>query len=142
MADESNTRFFTIDLENGVICCKRCDALCGLINSPQEAGVWADAHIRVHHHNDLFREQTDADEVSPDAANEEADMVNHPPHYSNRVPGIETIQVTRHFNFNKGNAIKYIWRSGLKGDEIEDLEKAAWYLQDEIERLKKEPKHG
>lgn len=38
-------------------------------------------------------------------------------------------------NFNRGNAIKYIWRAGSKGDEIEDLRKAAWYVGREIERL-------
>lgn len=67
------------------------------------------------------------------------DAVNHPPHYKNRVPGIECIQVTKHFGFSKGNAIKYIWRAGLKGgraQEIEDLEKAVWYLQQEIMDLR------
>jgi len=42
-------------------------------------------------------------------------------------------------NFNLGNAVKYIWRAGSKSPDklIEDLEKARWYLTDEIERLKK-----
>lgn len=62
------------------------------------------------------------------------DMVNHPPHYK-QVPGIECIEVTRWFNFARGNAIKYIWRAGGKGNEIEDLEKAVFYIQDEIKRL-------
>ena len=47
---------------------------------------------------------------------------------------IECIEVTRHFNFNLGNAIKYIWRSGRKDNAIEDLQKAIWYLSDEIKR--------
>lgn len=64
------------------------------------------------------------------------DMVQHPPHYTSHPSGIEAIQVTRHMNFNLGNAIKYIWRAGQKGDAIEDLRKAIFYLQDEIERLK------
>ena len=63
-----------------------------------------------------------------------SDSVNHPEHY-NRVPGIECIDVVRHFNFNHGNAIKYIWRAGAKGDEIEDLRKAIWYIEDEIKRI-------
>jgi hypothetical protein len=62
------------------------------------------------------------------------DNVNHPTHY-NQIPGIECIEVVRHLNFNRGNAIKYIWRAGAKGNEIEDLQKAIWYLQDEIKRL-------
>ena len=61
--------------------------------------------------------------------------VEHPDHYTQHKSGIECIQVTQHFNFNKGNAIKYIWRAGTKGDEIEDLRKAMKYLQFEIERV-------
>ena len=62
--------------------------------------------------------------------------VNHPKHYNTNPSGIECIEVVRHMNFNKGNAIKYVWRAGDKGNEIEDLQKAIWYLNDEIERLK------
>lgn len=63
----------------------------------------------------------------------EVDQVNHPPHYT-QVPGLEAIDVTQHFNFNLGNAIKYIWRCDHKGKPVEDLEKAVWYLTKEIER--------
>jgi len=68
---------------------------------------------------------------------ENNDPVNHPPHYASAVPGIECIEVTRHFNFNRGNAIKYIWRAGSKDKqkEIEDLRKAMWYIEDEIKRI-------
>ena len=62
------------------------------------------------------------------------DVVNHPPHYTQHPSGVECIDITEHFNFNLGNAIKYIWRAGLKGDSVEDLRKAAWYVQREIER--------
>lgn len=62
--------------------------------------------------------------------------VNHPPHYTQHPSGVECIAITRWMNFNLGNAIKYIWRAGLKGDAIEDLEKAVFYLNDEIERLR------
>lgn len=65
------------------------------------------------------------------------DLVNHPKHYTNHPEGIECIQITRHMNFNLGNAIKYIWRAGEKGDQIQDLQKAIWYLNDEITRLEK-----
>jgi hypothetical protein len=66
-----------------------------------------------------------------------ADMVNHPPHYKTHPSGVECIEITEHMNFNCGNAVKYIWRAGDKGSEIQDLEKAAWYINREIERLKK-----
>ena len=62
------------------------------------------------------------------------DAVNHPKHYTQHPSGIECIQVTRWMNFNLGNAVKYIWRASLKNG-IEDLRKAAWYIDDEIKRL-------
>lgn len=64
------------------------------------------------------------------------DPVNHPKHYTSHPSGVECIDITRHENFNIGNAIKYLWRRGEKGNEIQDLEKAVWYIRDEIERLK------
>ena len=56
-----------------------------------------------------------------------SDSVNHPSHYESVVKGVECIDVTEQFNFNRGNAIKYIWRAGHKdkSKEIEDLRKAA-----------------
>lgn len=62
--------------------------------------------------------------------------VDHPSHY-NQIPGIECIDVVENFNFNIGNAIKYLWRAGLKDDAIEDLKKAAWYCQRELDRIQK-----
>ena len=65
------------------------------------------------------------------------DLVNHPQHYTSDPSGVECIQITRHRNFNIGNAIKYLWRAGIKDDTktIEDLEKAVFYINDEIKRL-------
>lgn len=63
------------------------------------------------------------------------DMVNNPPHYTSHPSGIEAIEVTRHMNFNVGNAIKYLWRSGLKENGIQDLQKARFYINDEINRI-------
>ena len=62
------------------------------------------------------------------------DLVNHPPHYTAHPSGVECIQITETMNFCLGNAIKYIWRSDLKHDAIEDLKKAVWYVNREIER--------
>lgn len=61
--------------------------------------------------------------------------VKHPVHYTGPVPSVECIEVTQHFNFNKGSAIKYIWRSGHKNDEVEDLKKAIQFLEFEIARI-------
>jgi len=63
------------------------------------------------------------------------DLVNHPPHYTGHPSGVECITITRHMGFNLGNAVKYIWRADLKGNALEDLKKAQWYIADEIERL-------
>lgn len=64
------------------------------------------------------------------------DPVNRPKHYTEHPSGIECIQITEHMNFCLGNAVKYIWRAGLKGDAIEDLQKAHFYIEREIQRLK------
>jgi hypothetical protein len=61
-------------------------------------------------------------------------FVNHPKHYNDHPSGVECITIVEHFGFNLGNAVKYIWRAGLKNDVIEDLKKARWYLDREISR--------
>ena len=68
-----------------------------------------------------------------------SDMVNHPPHYTSHPSGIECIEVTEHLDFCIGNAIKYLWRSGLKGEaKVEDMKKAIWYINRKIELVEKE----
>lgn len=62
------------------------------------------------------------------------DAIN-PSHYRKHPSGVECIEITRHMNFNTGNAIKYIWRYLDKGDPVENLKKAQWYIDDEIRRL-------
>lgn len=63
------------------------------------------------------------------------DPVDHPAHYTSHPSGVEAITITEAFNFNIGNAIKYLWRAGLKGDALVDLRKAEWYVKREISRL-------
>lgn len=63
-----------------------------------------------------------------------SDPVNHPDHYTAHPSGVECIQITEHMNFCLGSALKYLWRVGLKGDAIEDLKKARWYIDREIRR--------
>jgi Protein of unknwon function (DUF3310) len=64
------------------------------------------------------------------------DVVNHPPHYTNHPSGIECIQITEHMSFLMGNAMKYLWRADLKNG-VEDLKKAIWYLNREVENRTK-----
>ncbi|MEU5299761.1 DUF3310 domain-containing protein [Streptomyces noursei] len=65
------------------------------------------------------------------------DAVNHPRHYTSHPSGIECIQVTEHMSFNLGNAVKYVWRAGLKDSDktLQDLNKAKFYIEREIVRL-------
>ena len=65
------------------------------------------------------------------------DLVNHPSHYKSHPSGVECIDITEHMGFNLGNALKYIWRADLKDNAIQDLEKAAWYINREIAKRTK-----
>ena len=88
----------------------------------------------------VFNNLTDTEEED----NREHDAVNHPKHYTSHASGVECIEITRHYNFDIGNAIKYLWRAGLKKEqglsdvekEIEDCKKAIWYINDHIKHLK------
>ena len=68
------------------------------------------------------------------------DAVEHPSHYCSHKSGVECIEISEHMNFCLGNAMKYVWRAGLKedGDEIQDLKKAIWYINREISRRERE----
>lgn len=63
------------------------------------------------------------------------DWVNSPAHYTDHPTGIECIDIVEHMPFNRGAAIKYIWRAGKKHDVIEDLKKAKWFIEREIQRI-------
>lgn len=73
------------------------------------------------------------------------EKVNHPNHYQHP-SGVECIEIVRHYDFCVGNAIKYLWRAGLKDEEgytpkekeIEDLKKAIFYINDKITQLENE----
>jgi hypothetical protein len=65
------------------------------------------------------------------------DAVNHPPHY--KVGGIETIDFieAKSLSYNLGNVVKYITRADHKGNKLEDLKKAQWYLNREVQTMEK-----
>ena len=65
------------------------------------------------------------------------ESVNHPKHYNAHPSGVECIDIVETMSFNVGNAIKYLWRADEKGAPIEDLQKAVWYIQREIQRRNK-----
>lgn len=72
-----------------------------------------------------------------------SDPVNHPSHYHSEYwhskcgKTIECIDIVRHMDFDIGSVVKYCWRAGKKDDEVQDLEKAIWYLQDRVSELKR-----
>ena len=73
------------------------------------------------------------------------EQVNHPSHYCQHPAGIECIDIIRHYTCDIANAIKYLWRAGLKSEmgkddaekEIEDLKKALWYIEDYKKHINK-----
>ena len=78
------------------------------------------------------KEECEKAPVQPDH-----DPVNHPSHYTSSPSGVECIDVIEHMALNIGNAVKYLWRAGLKNDLLEDLAKARWYVDREIKRVTK-----
>lgn len=95
--------------------------------------------IEDHYNNltDYYRLNAQKASDQKKEPEKKCDSVNHPKHY-NSYKGVEVIQLTEQMNFNRGNAVKYITRAGLKdkSKELEDLEKALWYINREINRLK------
>lgn len=97
--------------------------------------------VKIENYPSLARKWVTLNEVEAPSGE---DNVNHPKHYTSHPSGIECITITRHYCFSIGNAIKYLWRAGLKKEqgledrqkEIEDLKKAIWYIEDRIKQLK------
>ncbi|MFD8527845.1 DUF3310 domain-containing protein [Streptosporangium canum] len=67
-----------------------------------------------------------------------SDPVRHPAHYTEHPSGVECIEITEHMGFLLGNALKYIWRAGLKWeDPTQDIEKAIWYLNRALDKYRR-----
>jgi len=82
------------------------------------------------------RMQSSIERPAPDiVAQHHTDMVNHPPHY--KAGGIETIDFieAKELGYHLGNVVKYVSRADHKGNKLEDLKKAQWYLARAIEKL-------
>lgn len=86
------------------------------------------------------RKRMEQPELPMDYPSVDLTRVANPSHYISHPSGVHCMTITRHHNFAVGNAIKYLWRAGLKDGETAegDLLKAIWYIQDEIERLRRE----
>lgn len=118
-----------------------------IINNTTGKEIPRDVYLKVVKHLeplDTDAGNIDEDDIYPESISSE-DKVNHPTHYTwlKDLCGIEVIDITRHMDFDLGNAIKYILRSGHKSEigysdkekTIEDLSKAIWYINDEINNL-------
>jgi hypothetical protein len=113
-----------------------------IVNNTTGKEIPRDVYTKIYKHlKPLDVDAGDIDDEEPKSI----DKVNHPSHYMwlKDKCGIEVIDITRHLDFDLGNAIKYILRSGHKSEAgyddvsktIEDLEKAVWYINDKIKML-------
>lgn len=103
--------------------------------------------VNISNFYDCYEAQREPMEVIMNKRNEctstKDDKVNSPKHYTSHPSGIECIEITKHYDFCIGNAIKYLWRAGLKKEEgysdknkeVEDLKKAIWYINEKIKTL-------
>lgn len=103
--------------------------------------------VNISNFYDCYEAQREPMEVIMNKRNEctstKEDKVNSPKHYTSHPSGIECIEITKHYDFCIGNAIKYLWRAGLKKEEgysdknkeVEDLKKAIWYINEKIKTL-------
>lgn len=91
----------------------------------------------VDKYEGLIHDMAKGESVQEQPAEVPVDAIN-PAHYRGFTDGAEVIQITEHLSFNRGNAVKYLARAGKKelARELEDLEKALWYVQREINRVR------
>lgn len=109
---------------HGVKCRHRdCQSLEGATTAAAAANAW----------NDIQREELDEE---PSGS---TDMVNHPPHYTGHPSGVECIEVAEHLPFCLGNAFKYLFRRDAKGNPLENIEKAIWYVNRHNETYPEKP---
>lgn len=97
--------------------------------------IWRDMPSKSQAIRDEAREALEAF-WRKKASEQQPDPIN-PPRYQQHPSGVECIEIAEHMTYCVGNAIKYLWRAGLKGDALTDLRKAAWYVEREIQRQEK-----
>lgn len=92
-----------------------------------------------HQYKDDFRVKKFMESMGETVEKETIEMVDHPKHYQSK-HGVEVIDIIEEFGlgFHLGNVIKYVLRAGHKSNELEDLEKAKWYIERVIDLKKTE----
>lgn len=140
----SNGDILTVRLDKGT----KVDVInsCNIINNRTGKEIPNAMNFYIERIKDIEPLNVDAGDIDEveETVNIE-DKVNHPSHYTwlKDICGIEVIDITRHLDFDLGNAIKYILRAGHKSEEgyddtakeIEDLQKAVFYINDKIKLL-------
>jgi len=101
-----------------------------------------DRAVLAHAIEALDKARAEEGAIDGDKTFDEPDMVNAPPHYRQHPASIECIDVIEHWPCCVANAMKYLWRAGEKGDAIEDLQKARWYVEREIVRRQRLDQEG
>lgn len=101
---------------------ERADEEYDVFDDPYFEDAYDDEDVYLYEYDDVIQAEVE-------------DVVAHPSHYTSHPSGIETIEITKHESFLRGNVLKYVLRAPYKGRELEDLQKAAQYLQWEIERV-------
>lgn len=97
---------------------------------------WSKKNLECGHCGLSISQKEIADAIERARIDEESKDSINPSHYKSHPSGIECIQVTEHMGFTLGNAVKYIWRADLKHNDggIEDLKKAQWYINRELDK--------
>lgn len=111
----------------------------GMSKSVKERLATAQEHLeRAIGEIRVLRGSPELEEGSPGRPKEEGSQVDHPRHYNEHPSGVECIDVVEGLTFNMGNAIKYLWRAGLKESEPsgKDFDKAVWYIRREVALVK------
>lgn len=111
----------------------------GMSKSVKERLATAQEHLeRAIGEIRVLRGSPELEEGSPGRPKEEGSQVDHPRHYNEHPSGVECIDVVEGLTFNMGNAIKYLWRAGLKESEPpgKDFDKAVWYVRREVALIK------
>jgi hypothetical protein len=121
---------------------KEVAAALGFFNNQVATIRWRDKRYGAPKHEYKYRKANKFETNSITSSDkslveqlEKSDPVKHPAHY--KVGGIETIDFieAKQLNYNLGNVVKYITRAEHKGNQLQDLQKAQWYLAREIERV-------
>lgn len=115
-------------------CANQISGTCRNISSPKYLNIVDLGYGKCSHGTKMKNPFEISEKIIEEKKEEE--KVNHPSHYNQGIEAIDIIE-SWGLNFSLGNAIKYILRAPHKGNQVEDLEKAIWYLNRELERIKK-----